>query len=193
MKTLVLACGALAGELVELVKVNGLDDLTVDCLPASLHHKPALIPDALRERLAMSANDFDTILIGYGDCGTNGGIDDVCQEFGATRVPGDHCFEFFAGQPLFAELQEAEIGTFYLTDFFARHFELFVLEPLGIIKHPELEEMYFGNYNKIVYISQVTSEDLMARAKAAADRLNLDFEHHHVGYGDLGTTLVQLN
>ncbi len=192
MKTLVLACGALAGELVELVKLNDLTELTVDCLPASLHHKPALIPDALRDRLSGTADDFDRIVIGYGDCGTNGDIDEVCDEFNAVRVPGDHCFEFFAGRSLFAELQHEEVGTFYLTDFFARHFELFVLEPLGIVKHPELEEMYFGNYRKIVYISQAPTAELMARAQAAAQRLNLDFEHHHVGYGDLQTTVVQL-
>jgi len=188
----VLACGALATELVELVRANDLEQVVVDCLPASLHHRPALIPDALRERLAKSASQYDRIIIGYGDCGTNGGIDDVCEEYGATRVPGEHCFEFYAGPALYARLQDAEIGTFYLSDFFARHFSLFVLEPLGITAHPELAELYFGNYRKIVYVSQAPTPDLLARAQDAADHLGLDFEHHHVGYGDLGSTIVTL-
>lgn len=191
--TLLLACGALAKEVIALIDANRLDDaVTVDCLPASLHHKPALIPDALRERLQQTKGEYDQIIIGYGDCGTSGEIDDVCLEFGATRIPGEHCFEFYAGSATFAALHEAELGTFYLTDFFARHFDLFVLEALGITAHPELETMYFGNYKKVVYLSQDATPALLKRARAAADRLGLAFEHVSCGYGELATTMVSL-
>lgn len=189
--TLILGCGALARELVEVVRVNGLSNVTVDCLPAVLHHRPALIADALTERLTGSS--YDRILIGYGDCGTVGEIDRVCAEFGATRLPGAHCFEFFAGAATYEALQEAELGTFYLTDFFARHFEMFVMDTLGMTEHPELIELYFGNYTKIVYISQAPSQELMARAESVATMLGLDFEHRPVGYGEMEPAIVEFS
>lgn len=189
VRTLILGCGALARELLEVVRVNRLPNVTVDCLPAVLHHRPARIADALIERLTDA--DHDRILIGYGDCGTAGAIDEVCKRFGASRLPGAHCFEFFAGAQSYAAMQEAELGTFYLTDFFARHFDMFVLDTLGITEHPELESMYFGNYRRVVYLSQVEDQDLLARAEAAADRLGLAFEHRPVGYGEMAPATVQ--
>ncbi|MEM9652055.1 MAG: DUF1638 domain-containing protein [Actinomycetota bacterium] len=195
-RTLILGCGALAAELLELVRVNNLSHVTVDCLPASLHHKPALIAAALNERLERleqrEGPAYQQILIGYGDCGTAGAIDRVCDRFGATRLPGAHCFEFFAGAEVYGALQEAELGTFYLTDFFARHFKLFVLDALGMVAHPELIQLYFGNYTRVVYISQAPSPDLLQRAEDAATHLGLTFEHRPVGYGDLGPVFVGL-
>ena len=188
-RTLILGCGALAKELIEVVRVNNLEDVTVDCLPAVLHHRPALIADALTARLETA--DYDRVLIGYGDCGTSGAIDEVCARFGATRLPGAHCFEFFAGAQVFQALQEAELGTFYLTDFFARHFDMFVMDTLGMIEHPELIELYFGNYTRIVYLSQTTDPDLLERARAVAAKLDLTFEHRPVGYGEVGPALVE--
>jgi hypothetical protein len=188
-RTLILGCGALAREFVDVIRVNRLPNVTVDCLPAVLHHRPALIADALTQRL--TDNTYDRVLIGYGDCGTAGAIDEVCRRFGATRLPGAHCFEFFAGAGSYAALQEAELGTFYLTDFFARHFDMFVMDTLGITEHPELQELYFGNYRRVVYLSQLDDSDLLARAEAAADRLGLNFEHRPVGYGELEPAMVE--
>ena len=189
--TLILACGALARELLAVRNANQLDTLSVECLPASLHHTPALIPAAIRRRLETSVEVYDRVLVGYADCGTAGALDEVCEEFGATRLPGAHCFEFFAGVGVYEELQEQELGTFYLTDFLARHFDRFVLDALGINEHPELEALYFGNYKRMIYLSQVSSDDLLARAEAAAARLGLDFEHRPSGYGELQPVTIR--
>ena len=82
-------------------------------------------------------------------------------------------------------MAEQEPGTFYLTDFLALHFDRFVMEPLKIYEHPELLDMYFGNYTRVVYLSQLQDEGLLEAARDAARQLNLAFEHVHCGYGEL--------
>ena len=191
-RTLVVACGALSRELLHLVGVNGLDHIDVECLPAAYHNEPDRIPEAVAERVRAAANSYDRIFVGYADCGTGGRLDAVCEEFGVERLPGAHCYEFFTGGANFAQLQEAELGTFYLTDYLARHFDRLVIEALWLDTHPELLADYFGNYTRLVYLSQVDDADLETRARVAAERLGLAFEMHRTGYGDLETSIVAL-
>ena len=186
---LIIACGALAHELIALIRANGWSNFTVQCLPADLHNYPDKIPDAVRAKIQKSREKFDQVFVAYGDCGTGGMLDTVLQEENVERLPGAHCYEFFAGSPEFAELAEEELGTFYLTDFLARHFQRIVIHGFGLDRHPEIQEMMFGNYKRVVYLSQTKDKKLMDMAKQAADRLNLSFEHRHVGYGDMAPTL----
>lgn len=190
-RVLVIACGALAREIDALKAANGWQHLELSCLDAKLHHRPGRIPERLRERIRRSKDRFDRIFVAYADCGTTGGIDRVIEEEGPgiERLPGAHCYQFFAGRERFAALSEEEPGTFYLTDFLARHFERFVIEPLKIDVHPELEQAFFGNYRRLVYLSQTSDAELLAKARAAAERLGLEFEHVPTGYGELGTSL----
>jgi hypothetical protein len=187
--TLVIACGALAHEIVALQRLNGWDHLEVTCLPAELHNRPEKIPAAVREKIRQNKARHASIFVAYADCGTGGQLDAVLQEEGVERIPGAHCYEFFAGSAAFAALAEAEPGTFYLTDFLAWHFERLVMQGLGIDKHPELMPLYFGNYRRLVYLSQLASPERLADARAAAVRLGLEFEHRVTGYGDLEHSL----
>lgn len=193
-QTLVIACGALAREIDELKRVNGWEHLHLACLDAKLHHRPALIPDRLRDKIRRNKERYDRIYVAYADCGTRGEIDRVIAEEGPgiDRLPGVHCYQFFAGSDRFAALADAEPGTFYLTDFLAQHFDRFVIEPLQLDKHPELHDAYFGNYRRAVYLSQTRDETLLGLAQEAADRLGLEFEHVHCGYGELETGLRSL-
>jgi len=193
-KVLVIACGALGREINDLRKANGWDHLQLTCIDATLHNRPALIPDALRQKIRRHKDDYDTIFVAYADCGTGGGIDRVLEEEGGNieRLPGAHCYQFFAGSERFAELSSAEPGTFYLTDFLAQHFERFVIRPLKLDEHPELRDAYFGNYRKLVYLSQTIGADRLAEAEAAARRLGLDFEHVPCGYGELESGLARI-
>jgi hypothetical protein len=188
-RALVLACGALARELVDLKHANRWDHLEIECLPASLHNRPERIPDAVAQRLDAVAGDYDHVLIGYADCGTGGRLDEVAVAYGATRLPGAHCYEFYATPPVFAELADAEIGTFYLTDYLVKHFDRIVWAGLGLDRHPELLDAYFGNYTRLLYVSQRPTEVLAAKAQQAAHRLGLRFAHRPAGYGDLESTL----
>ncbi|MDH3689937.1 MAG: DUF1638 domain-containing protein [Gammaproteobacteria bacterium] len=174
---LVIACGALAKEIMALIRANQWDHLTVQCLPAELHNTPDKIPAAVRDKIQSGRKTFSTIFVAYADCGTGGQLDKVLEEEGVDRIPGAHCYEFFAGSQLFSRLADAEPGTFYLTDFLARHFDRLVYHGLGLDRHPELAPMYFGNYRKLVYLSQSDDPDLMAAAKQAAQTLGLEFEH----------------
>lgn len=185
-RTLLIACGALAREIVELIRVNDWQHLTVSCLPASWHNTPTKIPEGVRGRISEARGKFDRILVLYGDCGTGGLLDQMLAEEGVERIDGPHCYSFYAGAEAFDALAEAEVGTFYLTDYLVRHFERLIIQGLGIDRHPDLLPLYFGNYRKLVYLAQTDDAALDAQAAAAAERLGLAFERHFTGYGGLG-------
>jgi hypothetical protein len=186
---LVIACGALAHEIIALRRANGWHHLDVRCLPADLHNRPAQIPAAVRGAIRASREQYRSIFVAYGDCGTGGLLDEVLREEGVERIPGAHCYEFFATAPVFADLAEAEPGTFYLTDFLLCHFERLVIRGLGLDRHPELFPTYFGNYRKLVYLAQSPLPEAEGRARSIALRMGLAFEYRATAYGSLETSL----
>jgi hypothetical protein len=187
---LIIACGALAHEITALRRANGWDELDVRCLPAELHNRPEEIPDAVRALIHASRDSYRSIFVAYADCGTGGMLDKVLREEGVERIPGAHCYEFFATGAVFAELAEAQPGTFYLTDFLLRNFERLVMRGLGLDRHPELFSSYFGNYRKLVYLGQAPKPESLDQAREIATRMGLEFEYRHTGYGTLESTLV---
>jgi len=189
---LVVACGALARELKTVIHANALDHLELQYLPAGLHNTPGLIPGAVEEKLAAAQGRYAEMYVGYGDCGTGGRLDAVLERYGAQRLPGAHCYEFFTGIDAFAQLHDAEPTTFYLTDFLVRQFDRLVWRGLGLDRWPQLRDDYFGNYTRVVYLSQFPTERLLAEAQQAADRLGLRFEHHPVGTGLVEPLLLSI-
>lgn len=187
----IIACGALAHELVALRDANQWAQVRIKCLPAALHNRPQAIPGAVDA--ALEALDLGAVggsaFVAYADCGTGGRLDAVLERHGVQRLPGAHCYEFFAGAGVFAALSDAEPGTFYLTDFLARHFERLIIRELGIETHPELESLYFGNYKRLVYLAQAPTPALKERARAAAQRLGLEYEYRFTGYGEMRVTV----
>ncbi len=186
---LVIACGALAREIAALRRANHWSGLDVQCLPPDLHNRPERIPEAVRAAIRAARPRYRSLFVAYGDCGTGGRLDQVLAEEGVERIPGAHCYEFFAGGAVFAQLADAEPGTFYLTDFLVRHFERLVIAGLGLDRHPELLPAYFGNYRRLVHLAQAPDEALRERARACAARLGLAFEARGTGYGDLERSL----
>lgn len=191
-KVLILACGALARELHQVIALDDLRNITVECLPAILHNTPDEIVPTLEARLDRAEGRFDRVLIGYGDCGTGGRLDDLCLRRGVSRLPGAHCYEFYAGRRRFGDYHDAEPGTFYLTDYLASNVDRLVFDLLGIDEHPELLDVYFGHYRKLVYLAQSDSEMIRTKAITTADRLGLAYEEVATGYGELRTSVVQL-
>lgn len=167
---LVIACGALAREITVLKQTNGWGHLHLKCIDARLHNRPGLIPGRLRDMIRQFKDEYEQIFVAYADCGMGGDIDRVLEEEGIERLPGAHCYQFFAGAERFAALSEQEPGTFYLTDFLTRHFERFVVRPLRLDEHPELRDAYFGNYKRVVFLSQTRDEALLHAARKAAGR-----------------------
>ena len=191
-RVLLIACGALAREILALTRLNGWSHLDLVCLPAKLHNQPRKIPEAVRAKVrAGRARGYASVYVVYADCGTGGLLDKVCAEEGVERIEGPHCYSFFTGNEAFAERAEAgEITTFYLTDFLARQFDTLIWKGMGFDRHPELLEMMFGNYEKIVYLAQTDDPELEAKARAGAKRLGLAFEMRTTGYGDLAGFLA---
>jgi Protein of unknown function (DUF1638) len=188
---LVLACGALAREVLAVIELNGWKHVTVRCLPAKLHSRPELIAPAVDAKLSELGGAYEQIFVAYADCGTGGKLDAVLERHGVERLPGDHCYGFLTGNEAWLELHDAEPATFYLTDFLARHFDSIVIRGLGLDRYPELLGQYFGNYRRLLYLAQTDDPDLRARARAAAARLGLEYEERRTGYGDLIPSLTR--
>ena len=194
-RPLVIGCGALARELVELTRRAGLPQMDLTCLPASLHNRPEQIPGAVAARIRRARQDgYDQIFVAYADCGTGGLLDRMLATEpaaeGVARLEGAHCYEVYAGRAAFATLHDDEPGTFYLTDYLVRNFERLVVRGLGLDRHPELRPIYFGNYHRLVYLAQADDLELTAAAEAAADRLGLAFEQRLVGLGELAPAVA---
>jgi len=189
-RLLLIACGALAREILALIEANGWDHMTLTCLPAILHNRPEQIPDAVEAAVRKHRAEFDEIFVVYADCGTGGLLEARCKALGVEMVPGPHCYSFFEGNETFAA-HDDEITAFYLTDFLVRQFDAFVTRPLKFDKHPELKEMYFGHYEKLVYQAQTDDPALTALARQHAETLGLAFERRFTGYGDLAVELAK--
>jgi len=189
-RILVIACGALAREILDICAKNGLQHVDLQCLPAILHNRPDRIGAAVEQAVADHAGRYAQVFVAYADCGTGGQLQAICDRLGVAMIPGPHCYSFFEGNAAFAARDE--VTAFYLTDFLARQFDAFVMRPLGLDRHPELREMYFGNYEKLVYLAQTDDPVLTAQAQAAADRLGLAFERRLTGYGDLEDQIANL-
>ena len=188
---LVIGCGALAHELVELTRRAGLPAMDVTCLPAVLHNRPERIPASVGARIRRARREgYDRIFVAYADCGTGGLLDRVLDEEGVARLEGAHCYEVYAGRAAFAALHDREPGTFYLTDYLVRNFDRLVVRGLGLDRHPELLPVYFGNYRRLVYLAQADDPALTARAEAGAARLGLSFERRVTGLGELVPSLA---
>jgi hypothetical protein len=180
-KILVIACGALAREILAL----RLDHIDLACLPAQLHNHPERIPEAMRAKIRANRAAYDEILCVYGDCGTGGELDRVLIEEGVRRIEGPHCYAFYAGDEVFAAMAEEEPGTFYLTDFLARHFDALIIAGLGLDRFPQLRDDYFGNYRRVIHLAQFDDPDITSKAKAAANRLGLAYERRFTGLGGI--------
>jgi hypothetical protein len=190
--TLVIACGALAREIAALRRANDWSALEVRCLPAELHNRPERIAPAVRAEIARHREHYAKIFVAYGDCGTGGALDALLREEGIERLPGAHCYEFFATPKVFEALADSEPGTFYLTDFLLKNFERLVVRPLGLDRHPQLKDEYFRNYRRLVYLAQAVKPGSIERARAIATAFGFSFEYRYTGYGELGARLRTL-
>jgi hypothetical protein len=191
-RALLIACGALAREILALKAANGWSWLDLECLPAKLHNQPQFIPGAVRAKARDArARGYREVFVVYADCGAGGLLDTVCAEEGLTRVEGPHCYSFFDGNQTFAARGDAEMRAFYLTDFLARQFDALIWRGMGLDRHPELREAMFGHYERVIYLAQTDDPALTEKARAGAARLGLAFERRFTGYGDLATFLAR--
>ena len=188
---LILACGAIAREVLAVIRLNGWTHVDVRCLPAKLHSTPERIAGAVDAKLTEMAGRYEHVFVAYADCGTAGALDLVLDRHGVERIPGAHCYGFLAGNDAWDAMQEDEPATFYLTDFLARHFEALVVRGLKLDVHPQLLPMMFGNYRRLVYLAQTDDPALHDRAVAAAAFLGLAFEQRRTGYGELIPSLTR--
>ena len=191
-RILLIACGALAREILDLKAANGWTHLDLTCLPAKYHLYPDKITEAVQSAVTKHRDSYDDIFVVYADCGTGGLLKAACDALDVEMIAGPHCYSFFEGNDVFSAKADAEFTSFYLTDFLVRQFDAFIMKPMGLDRHPELRDMYFGNYEKLVYQAQTDDPELTEKAKLCAETLGLPFERGFTGYGDLETTLKAL-
>jgi hypothetical protein len=186
----VLACGALAADVRRVARRRSWQ-IDVHPLPALLHNRPERIAPALTEALALLAQRYDRVAVAYGDCGSYGTIDAAISAAGVPRLAAENCYELFAREEVRAAVAE-QPGTYFLTDFLARTFERTVIRELGLDRHPELRDAYFGNYTRMVWLAQRPTPATRAAAERAAARVRLPLEQVDVGTGDLERELERL-
>ncbi|WP_424931322.1 DUF1638 domain-containing protein [Amaricoccus macauensis] len=191
-RILIIACGALAREIIALRDLNGWNHMDLACLPAKLHLTPQFIPDAVTEAVERARSRYGRIFVAYADCGTGGLLEARCAELGVDMIAGPHCYSFFDGNAAFSARADAEMTAFFLTDFLVRQFDAFVWRPMGLDRHPELRDMIFGNYERLIYLAQTDDAALDAEATRCASRLGLAYERRITGYGDLASSLETL-
>lgn len=190
-RVLLIACGALAREVLAIKQANALDHIDLQCLPAILHNHPERIVPAVQDAVSAHRDAYDQLFVVYADCGTGGRLQSACAEMGVEMVAGPHCYSFYEGNAAFAARDE--MTAFYLTDFLVRQFDAFVWKPLGLDRHPDLRDMYFGNYEKLVYQAQTQDPALTEKAEICAQKLGLRFERRFTGYGDLTPALTAIS
>ncbi len=186
---LIITCGAIAKEIVKLQKLNGWEHIKIQAISAELHNRPEKIPLAVREVIESKQHLYKKIFVAYADCGTGGLLDKTLEEFDIERLPGNHCYDFFSGADVIQQLNEVEVGSYYLTDFLCRHFDRLIKKGLGLDKHPELMNIYFSNYKKLIYLSQSKSEKLEKMAQEQAKYLGLEYQYLHTGLENLADGL----
>ncbi len=191
-RVLILACGALAREILALVAANGWDHMDLTCLPANYHLYPEKIVGAVEKIVLEKQAQYSRIFVAYADCGTGGLLQAKCRELGVEMIAGPHCYSFYEGNDAFAQKADEEVTAFYLTDFLVKQFDAFVWKPMGLDRHPELRDMYFGNYTKLIYQAQTNNPELDAKAEECAQKLGLPLERRFTGYGDLQKALARL-
>ena len=186
-RLLLIACGALAREILAVIKTNAWDHIDIQCLPAIYHNHPEKIVPAIRKTVIGNINKYSNIFVVYADCGTGGQLKKLCNEMGLKMINGPHCYSFFEGNEVFQKRDE--LTSFYLTDFLVRQFDSFFWRPMGLDKHPELRDVYFSNYTTLVYQAQIKDKKLQSIARDCARRMGLAYEYRFTGYGDLETAL----
>jgi Protein of unknown function (DUF1638) len=190
-RVLLIACGALAREIVDVIAHNKWHAFDIQCLPAKWHNTPQFIVPGVREKIRAARGHYENIYVLYGDCGTGGQLDTMLAEEGVERIDGPHCYAFYSGNDAFAKTSENEFTAFYLTDYLARHFDKLIWEGLGLDRHPELLSDYFQHYTKVVYLAQTKDIELERKAEAAAQKLGLAYEYRFTGYGELATEMAK--
>ncbi len=186
----VIACGALAAEVQTIARRRGWA-VDVHPLPALLHNRPERIAPALEHELSRLGDRYDRLAVAYADCGSYGAIDEALARTGVSRLSGDHCYDVFARTEVREALAE-EPGTYFLTDFLARTFEHTVLRELGLDRHPELRDDYFGNYRRVIWLAQRSTDATRAAAERASARIGLPLEVREVGSAGLESQLELL-
>jgi Protein of unknown function (DUF1638) len=190
-RVLLIACGALAREIVDVIERNKWQAMDIQCLPAKWHNTPQFIVPGVREKIRAARGQYENIYVLYGDCGTGGQLDAMLAEEGVERIEGPHCYAFYSGNEAFAKTSESEFTAFYLTDYLARHFDKLIWEGLGLHRHPELLPDYFQHYTKVVYLAQTKDIELEQKAEAAARKLGLAYEYRFTGYGELASEMAK--
>ena len=191
-RTLIIACGATARELVTVIRANRWTHIEVQCLPANWHNTPSKIAPGVEEKILDNRQNFEQILVAYGDCGTGGLLDKVLLRHQIERLPGPHCYAYFTGEDQFEQFHNAELGTFYLTDYLATNFDRLILDGFGITAHPELRDMYFANYTRVLYLAQTHNEKCLEKAQTAADSIALPLVVHYTGLRPFQQVLERL-
>ncbi|MDA2962983.1 MAG: DUF1638 domain-containing protein [Actinomycetota bacterium] len=187
----IVACGALATHIAEIVTQRSLD-VTIYPLPPLLHNRPEKIAAEVDALLHEIKDKHLRCAVAYADCGTYGALDAVIDSHNVKRLDGNHCYDIFAGKAEIERLMAQDAGTYFLTDFLVKSFHRSVIVELGLDKYPHLRDDYFKNYRRVIWLAQNRTPELEKAAIDAAAEINLPLEIQAAGYEGLTTQVLKL-
>jgi hypothetical protein len=188
-KAAFIACGAVAQDTAFLVKKHGWD-ADVHGISSVLHMTPLDIGPAVEEKLKALTPRYERVIVVYGDCGTGGRLDQVLARYPAVRPAGVHCFQWYAGD-LFARFND-DIGIYFLTDWLVTNWDRAVIAGLGLDRFPWLQETYFDNITRILFVRQHPDDGREAKAREIAQWMERPLEIHDLGIEPLDELLTPL-
>ena len=189
--TALIACGAIAQPAARIVEQQGWG-VDVHPLPPLLHNQPHRIAAEVEELARRLAASYDTVAVGYADCGTYGSLDEVCRRLGLRRLEGLHCYDMYAGASKIETFFADQPGTYLLTDFLVRSFARTIETELGLDRWPELRDEYFRHYTRVIWLAQEETPELRHAAEAAAAKLGLPLTVVPTGTSGLERALASL-
>jgi len=181
-KSLLLGCGVLRREVLQLIEKNGwpLDTLFLDSV---LHCELAKLAHSLQSALA-AHRDRDVIVF-YGCCHPL--MESMLEEAGTFRTDGQNCLDMLLGHEVF--LTETESGAFFLLEEWARRWPRVVSSSFGTNRIEVIREIFQGDRQYILGIRTPCSGDFEAEAEAVARMVDLPLRWKDVGLDRLEAVL----
>lgn len=187
----IVACGALATHIGDIVNENALD-VVIYPLPPLLHNRPEKIAGEVDALLSQIKAKHSACAVAYADCGTYGALDSVIEHHNVKRLRGNHCYDIFAGATEIERIMAEDAGTYFLTDFLVKSFHRSVIVELGLDKYPHLRDDYFKNYTRVIWLAQIRTPELEQAAIDAAAEIGLPLQIQSAGYAGLTHQVMEL-
>ena len=185
----IITCAVFKPAIEYLHLERGFPNLRLTYLPSDLHLLPRKLKDRMLTVIKAAQKSKERVICLYGNCFPD--IDDFCQEYGVTKVPGHYCYEMLLGSEKFDQLLNEMAGTYFAEKDLIENFEEYCVMPLEL--HDEDMKRYcFNQYRRLLYVRQPSDPNLVIQAGEVASFLGLSLDVSDADYSYLEKSLIGL-